>query len=96
MRTLFPYTTLFRSEDDHEMLDRRLGVDLMRMAIMIAIVVMIPVPAEIVCENRHGARKCSRGRENRSRRQKFGFHLCLPRRSDPATLAFTFDRAVSV
>ncbi|WP_410492410.1 hypothetical protein [Bradyrhizobium diazoefficiens] len=62
-------------EDDHEMLDRRLGVDVMRMTV--TIVIMIAVPTEIVRENRHGACECRRGRENRGRRQKSGFHCCV-------------------
>ena len=82
-------------EDHHEMLDRRLRMNVMRMT-MVAIPATVVVTTEIVGENRNAARKCRRSREIRSRRQKFGFHLCLPRRSDGVTVAVTFDRAVSV
>jgi hypothetical protein len=42
------------------------------------------IPIEIFGEHWNAARKRRRGRENRSRRQIFGFHVCLPRRIDGA------------
>jgi hypothetical protein len=66
-------------EDDHEMLDRRFRMNLMRMAMMLVpVTAAVVVTTEIVCEHRNAARKGRRGRENRSRRQKPGFHFCLP------------------
>ena len=64
-------------EDDHEMLDRRFRMNVMRMTV-VAIPAAVVIPTEIVCENRNAARKGRRGRENRSRRQKFGFHFVCP------------------
>jgi hypothetical protein len=55
------------------MLDRRFRMNLMRMA-MIAVV----ITTEIFCEHRNATRNGRRGRENRSRRQKSGFHFCVP------------------
>ncbi|MCP1744676.1 MULTISPECIES: hypothetical protein [Bradyrhizobium] len=61
------------------MLDRRLGVDVMRMTVMIVIVIVIvvatlimpviAVTAEIVRKDGKSARERARGRDNRSRRQ---------------------------
>ncbi|MET4151919.1 hypothetical protein ABIC08_003315 [Bradyrhizobium sp. RT9b] len=64
-------------EDDHEMLDRRLGVDVMRMTVMITVVIVvatlimpvIAVTAEVVRKDGKSARERARGRDNRSRRQ---------------------------
>ena len=64
-------------EDDHEMLDRRLGVDVMRMTVMITVVIVvatlimpvIAVTAEVDRTDGKWARERRRGRDNRSRRQ---------------------------
>jgi hypothetical protein len=61
------------------MLDRRLGVDVMRMTVMITVVIVIvvatlimpviAVTAEVVRKDGKSARERARGRDNRSRRQ---------------------------
>jgi hypothetical protein len=86
-------------EDHHEMLDRRLGVDVVRMTVMIVMSV-IAIATEIVGEDGKSARERARGRENRSRRQKSRFHFF----DAPEMRMFTIrnvlntanDRAVSV
>jgi len=58
-------------EDDHEMLDRRLRMHVIRMAV---------IPVEVVLtEDRRSARNRRRDRENRGRGNKSGFHSYCPK-----------------
>jgi hypothetical protein len=63
-------------------------------------VIAIVVTIKIVGEHRNAACECARGRENRSRRQKFGFHFFDAPEVNVFTirnvLNTTGDRSVSV